>query len=946
MKDLFLNPTKEYRAKPFWAWNGQLREEELKRQMDALKQMGFGGTFMHSRVELETEYLGEEWFRLINACADYGEELGMENWIYDEDRWPSGSAGGIVTADPSKRMKHIRMQTGPVREDAEVIGVFSCRLEEENIYDVQPIAEASQVEADVIWFEIITRPAHSNYNGAAYLDTMSREATEAFLSSTHEKYVHFCGDKIGTSIQGVFTDEPHRGELLVDIVREGLDLSVCIPYTNALFEHFQKDWGYDLRDRLPAIFFRENGEKVSQVKWHYCETLQRLFLENYIIPVSRWCTEHGMIYTGHMLHEDSLSAQALMTGSLMRCYEHMDYPGVDLLGNSNVNYNVVKQVSSVANQCGKKWVLSEMYGATGWHMKLEDYKRIGDWQAILGINLRCPHLSWYTMKGECKRDFPASISFQSGWYKEYKYLEDYYARLAVFMKQGAPVRDVLVISPVESMWCSYYKGWAEWLITTDEDCLEIEKAYMELAQFLLRNNIEYDYGDEEMLARLAKVEGNSIIVGNARYGTVIIPKMLTIRSSTLALLKQLEQNGGKVVVYEDLPCYVDAKPQVVTTGNDTIESILEKRVLAVEDDRVLTSLRKTESGLYYIMLLNTDGENPVAAKIHMPYGNIQQWDPETGEITSTNLDGSISLQPGQMQLLCVGGEAESCPVKEETPVVKLNQNFCYATDEENVLVVDKATCRIGNKVIAGDILRIDRKIRQSLDLPVRGGEMLQPWYTAKNAPEKYFDFVLTYEFESKISCPAFLATEATGIIQVNGQRVTMSEDWWVDPCFKKTPIQIQKGHNEITIRDVYTDRQNLEAIYILGEFGVFQDTIDKKPESITFGDITKQGFPHYSGKITYIFEQPIREKSVLQLRNMGGAAAIRVNQKMIAWQPYTVHIDPCDRIEIELYLTRRNTFGPLHQLPATDVVCSPESFVTTDEQWSDEMVTVPCGLYY
>ena len=62
MKDLFLNPTKEYRAKPFWAWNGQLREEELKRQMDALKQMGFGGTFMHSRVGLETEYLVQNGF--------------------------------------------------------------------------------------------------------------------------------------------------------------------------------------------------------------------------------------------------------------------------------------------------------------------------------------------------------------------------------------------------------------------------------------------------------------------------------------------------------------------------------------------------------------------------------------------------------------------------------------------------------------------------------------------------------------------------------------------------------------------------------------------------------------------------------------------------------------------------------------------------------------------
>ena len=33
----------------------------------------------------ETEYLGEEWFELINACADEGEKLGMESWLYDGD---------------------------------------------------------------------------------------------------------------------------------------------------------------------------------------------------------------------------------------------------------------------------------------------------------------------------------------------------------------------------------------------------------------------------------------------------------------------------------------------------------------------------------------------------------------------------------------------------------------------------------------------------------------------------------------------------------------------------------------------------------------------------------------------------------------------------------------------------------------------------------------------
>lgn len=944
IQKMFLNPSNEYRAKPFWAWNGDLKEEELKRQIDAMKDMGFGGYFMHSRVGLVTEYLGKDWFQLINTCADYGKEQGMENWIYDEDRWPSGSAGGIVTKDKVNRMKHIRMNIGDIKENAEVIGVFSCRLDGENVYEVLPITEASQASGDVIWFEVITRPDNSNYNGAAYLDTMSREATEAFLQSTHEKYLQECGERIGTTIKGVFTDEPHRGELLIDIVREGLDFGVCIPYTDTLFDRFENDWGYDLRDRLPAIFLRENGEKVSQVKWHYCETLQRLFIENYIKPISEWCKQHKMIYTGHMLHEDSLSAQALMNGSLMRCYEYMDYPGVDLLGNSNVNYNIVKQVASVANQCGQEWILSEMYGASGWHMKLEDYKHIGDWQAILGINLRCPHLSWYTMAGECKRDFPASISFQSGWYKEYKHLEDYFARLAVFMSQGASAKDVLVINPVESMWCSYYSGWAEWLVTKDKECLELETAYEELAQFLLQNNVEYDYGDEEMLSRLASIEGDSFIVGNARYKKVIIPNMLTIRSSTLELLKQFEYNGGSVIVYEKVPQYVDAKPETVQIGNANIESVLMDRSVVVEDERIFTALRKGADGKSYIMVLNTDIENEISTKLQMPFGNVEEWNPETGEVIGTELNGFISLQPGEMRLFSVGGEQKNIVVKKELPSVRLKECFRYKTNEPNVLVIDKAECSFNGKTISDDILKIDRMIRKKLELPIRGGEMYQPWYTAKNELAKYFEFELRYEFESVISCEAFLATETTGRIQVNGHEINMTEEWWIDPCFKKASISIQKGNNVITIRDVYTQQTDLEAVYILGEFAVFDGMIHRKPEIIALGDITKQGFPHYSGKFTYIFEQMVSEKSVLTFKDMCGAAAIRVNQKILAWQPYSVEVEPCDKVEIELSLTRRNTFGPLHQLPAIDVICSPESFVTTDEKWTDEMVVLPCGL--
>ena len=88
---------------------------------------------------------------------------------------------------------------------------------------------------------------------------------------------------------------------------------------------------------------------------------------------------------------------------------------MDNLGSESTFYTVPELVSSAAKQLGRKNTLDELYGCTGWHMNLSDYKRIGDWQTAGGITLRCPHLSWYTMEGDAKRDCPASLFHQSAY---------------------------------------------------------------------------------------------------------------------------------------------------------------------------------------------------------------------------------------------------------------------------------------------------------------------------------------------------------------------------------------------------------------------------------------------------------------------------------------------------------------------------------------------------
>ena len=188
-QELFQNPTRQYRGKPFWSWNGKLEEQELLRQIDIIKEMGFGGYFMHSRTGLETEYLGEEWFTLINKCAEYGDQKGMESWLYDEDRWPSGSAGGMVTKEEKYRAMFMEMlcigeeELEELQWDKSIAAVFACRLKDGIFCDKRMLKKGESLlsEETAVVFRLRYSACNDNYNGYCYLDTMNREAVQRYI---------------------------------------------------------------------------------------------------------------------------------------------------------------------------------------------------------------------------------------------------------------------------------------------------------------------------------------------------------------------------------------------------------------------------------------------------------------------------------------------------------------------------------------------------------------------------------------------------------------------------------------------------------------------------------------------------------------------------------------------------------------------------------------------
>ncbi len=1046
--DLFENPGREFRGIPFWSWNGELEKKELLRQLSIIKEMGFGGFFMHSRAGLMTEYLGEEWFDLVNAVADAGEQMGLTAWLYDEDRWPSGSAGGKVTVDPQYRMKSMVMycydrasfdweREIPGDGKAEVIAVFAAHIAETSVFEYvscngrEALEEALQEDEynKVLVFRIVPDAPASVYNGTTYIDTMSRKAVDRFIELTHEAYKKHCGKRIGTSIKGIFTDEPHRGHMLDDYRVEN-GVAICsAAYTDDLFEEFEKRYGYALKPLLPELFYRKDGQNVSHIKLDFVDLGNNLFIERFADPIREWCERNNMIFTGHVLHEDTLTNQTVPNGSLMRFYPHMTYPGIDLLTEHNKCYWVVKQLASAARQTGQKWMLSELYGCTGWQFDFKAHKAVGDWQALLGINLRCHHLSWYTMEGESKRDYPASIFHQSSYYKDYNYIETYFARFGTVMTQGRQVCDLLVLNPIESAWAMMYAGWARWVYASpdNKDEAELERHYEKLFHILMGSQLDFDYGEEYMMRELYSVDrdaaGTAVLrIGEASYRTVVVSGMVTMRASTVQILKEFMDLGGKVVFAGDIPAYVDGKrsgaARALAEHGNAAAVPFEKQALTralreksafypqVEGagaETVFVQVRyDADQNVLYAALLNTDRDTPrkdLRLSLHdaggafsLQAGNVyaQRWDLATGrrfrkELSFENGTPVVSfdLEPaGEMIFVFTREQDPSLEIPEALEEIKCTQlpadsEFAYELDEHNVCVLDFAKWKFGDGEWQPEeeILRVDAKIRDVAGIEHRGGGMLQPWYAKKYCNDAYGNLEIEYEFYADVlpEGEVFLAGERPEFCQfyLNGTRLSCADpdDFWIDVCFKKMAVPaglIRRGRNVVTYKTLFRRTTNIEALYLVGEFGVRLEgnkrILDRRPDKIGFKNLREYNMPFYTGRVTYRIPNGTFSASLkadkIHLRIDGYRASLvkaapfgndAQDAEILAWDPYEADITEWVRsgydIGVTLVCSRRNVFGPLHLLPAECGVYGPEHFVTGGEQWSDDYALINSAVY-
>lgn len=1003
---LFENPTSEYRGTPFWAWNTNLRRDELLWQIDRLKEMGFGGYHMHVRSGMNTEYLSEDFMNLISACVEHGKEKGMLSWLYDEDRWPSGAAGGIVTKEPRFRQRYIAVRHSPIEDATDPVSAYKegkpylLAAYDIILNDNGELDSYKRISADApasgkkIYAYSVVPSARGWFNGQTYVDTLSCEAMDRFIDVTYEPYLSKVGEDFGKSVPAIFTDEPQFKKIILPAFAKGED-EAQIPWTYSFDESFKRECGYSIADRLPEVIWDLKGGAPSKVRYDYYNHTSELFARAFADNCGKWCDEHGIALTGHLMEEPTIRSQMSATGEAMRSYRGFGIPGIDMLCDA-VELTTAKQAQSATHQYGKEGMLSELYGVTGWAFDFRGHKFQGDWQAALGVTVRVPHLSWVSMKGSAKRDYPASIHYQSAWYNKYPYVEDHFARLNTALTRGEPDVKIAVIHPIESGWLSYGPR------DTSCDKMEtLEYAFANITNYLISSQLDFNYIAESLLPELYGGSADAKLkVGKMAYSAVVVPPVRTLRKTTVNALVEFIKAGGKVIFTSECPECVDGEisdyARALYDMADKCDFTKLSIVNALKDYRDVTlkdSSGSTPSNLLYAMRRDGDCKWLFITRFVKP-GLSRFYDPQldnainlsirvkgtflpsvydtvSGKVLSVPYkakDGytelSYNLFASDSLLLRLDDATDGEYLPEAKPAVKpsryleFKESVPYRRGEPNVMVLDLCRYSWDGESYSGidEMLRIDARIRREFSWPAASGGDCQPWAIEEEKIDKFV--YLKFEFESEVSVPCKLAFEEAEEIIFNGEQVpVLRNGWFCDREIYTTDMpNTVIGKNTLVVKTPISKRVSIENMFLLGDFGVkVCGTVARlvpEEERIAFGSITEQGMPFYGAALTY--DIPIKVKScdltVCASLFAGAVIGVSLDGKEIgniAYAPFKLSIPDVDEgehtLSLTLYATRVNTFGALHNCTDTRWK-GPGMYYTRGCEWSYEYALEKVGI--
>jgi len=403
-------PDASFGLMPFWFWNDALDESELARQIDDFAAHGVTGFVIHPRVGLPEDigWMSDRMLGFVRFAVEQAARRGMKVILYDEGMYPSGSSNGqVVASNPA----------------------FACR----GLVRVLLPSEASpKLEAG--WqllsialdhagqrFAVIEGPIAAVIRGLHYVgegpaeqsppaaDLLNPAATQRFIALVYDRYAACVGDHFGSTVLGIFTDEPSLiGRPCESNVRPG---------TAAVLHEAQRLFNEDFRPHLLTLWDDQYPDATLRRR-QWKQACRSLLERTYYRPLHDWCTRHGLWLMGHPEGPDDYALER---------YFHA--PGQDLVWRwvmpdeptalEGPQSTQAKCASSAMLHQGKQRNSNEFCGAYGHELTFEQMQWLANWCFVRGTNLMIPHAFYYSVRGPRRDERPPDVGPNSPWWSRF-----------------------------------------------------------------------------------------------------------------------------------------------------------------------------------------------------------------------------------------------------------------------------------------------------------------------------------------------------------------------------------------------------------------------------------------------------------------------------------------------------------------------------------------------
>ena len=903
-------PAREFGPAPWWTWMDDPTPASMDRDLQNFLAMEVYEIIIMPLYGLRPEYMGEEYLELWRYTCRRCRQWGLKLWIYDEFNWPSGTCAGKVLRDYPEYAQYFIQLTHP-----------------DNYTNRRDLPTWEIVKNTN--FQLAAHGAEWSCGVNGYLDTLNADAVSAYIKMTHGAYKRAVGEYFKDVILGFFTDEP-----VMTTGPSGL------LWTPALFELFQKKYGYDLRPLIPAL--AADVPNATPVRHDYWTLVSELFQNNFFKQYAGWCSEHGLQMTGHLLHEEMLTSAVSRNGNVYAALSEMQVPGIDLLrGITSFDYGQIitadqspnrevtgKIIESVAYFGGKKRSLCEAFGCMPHHATLSDYMRAADFLFHHGISMINDNLFPDSMGSF--RKFCGCHSFLTPWTKYY-HLFARHIRAMSFLNSnsrlmtstglyypGADAR-ARYVSPLSLRAAPYFQD-SEWELT--------QETLNELAHGLSRRHWDYYLVFDQML-QSGKASKHGLKMRQFDCRVVIFPNIHYIDSATAPALQQFVKSGGTMLCVGRIPQILDENREARTCDWGAADRVI---LLKTTLPRVTSEvMRVLQSLLQPSLTLNGPGASDVMVTHRMTNAGEILFVSNFGMRTA-DIDLSVS---GKWQKIdTVANQADGvltdklCLLPNESRLFKRTSED--AQPGSGALTSQKLFHSLNNVwdfcLPEGNILTLPLSLFEGESTAPPPTDSANAWSAPFSEtapielmPEKSYwlrrEIIVDYE-------PRRLELITDGIdgceVFVNRQQLslqTASQPIW---DYKNQACDIrgalQKGSNEILIR--YTPARirrfvkfmipynDLPVFLLRGDFSVFGKSDNPKitpvlsslSGEIETGALQLRGCPNFIGMAEYsqcLTLDHLPQEVILDMGRQNDMFEIEINGQIagvLAWAPYRIKV--------------------------------------------------------